>query len=110
MEAALASWSLSINSLEWASTHIFQLDKLEFSDFVDLPPADARRPVRFYAHDFRKVEMQRGDLVHAVAFMCISLSLSICLPCLSAVTAASEVHEPGFDRRPFSWQFASFGS
>ena len=78
-EAALASWSLSINSLEWASTQFFQLDKLEFSDFVDLPPADARRPVRFYAHDFRKVEMQRGDLVHAVAFMCISLSLSLSL-------------------------------
>ena len=36
--------------------------------------------------------------------------LNICLSCLSAVTAASEVHEPGPNRWPISWQFASFRS
>ena len=55
MAKARASWRQSKNSLERASIHIFQLDKLEFSDFVDLPPADARRFVRFYAHDFRNL-------------------------------------------------------
>ena len=69
MAKARASWRSSKTSLERASIHIFQLDKLEFSDFVDLPPADARQSVRLYAHGFRKVGTQGGDLVHAAAFM-----------------------------------------
>ena len=32
------------------------------SDFVDLPPADAMQSVRLYAHGFRQVGMQGGDL------------------------------------------------